>query len=51
MWNVDIVTREHGKGPLKPDEVEHGFLTINDHKKVSRTHSAIPILIKLLNNH
>ena len=35
MWNVDSVVKEYGKGPHLPDEVDVGFLTIDDHTKVS----------------
>ena len=34
MWNVDMVTREYGSGPLLPCEVDVGVLTVSSHKQV-----------------
>nr|CAD7440503.1 unnamed protein product [Timema bartmani] len=33
LWNVGMVNRKHGVGPLHPDEVEEGFLEINEHEQ------------------
>ena len=35
MWNIDMVTKENGSGPLLPSEVNTGYLTISSHSKVS----------------
>lgn len=34
MWNVDVVNKEYGSGPLEPSEVHVGFLTIDHHSQV-----------------
>lgn len=33
IWNVDMVTREHGSGPLSVDDVEFGLIRIDSHTK------------------
>ncbi|XP_022340302.2 enhancer of mRNA-decapping protein 4-like isoform X1 [Crassostrea virginica] len=33
IWNIDMVTREHGSGPLSVDDVENGLIRIDSHTK------------------
>jgi hypothetical protein len=25
IWNIDLVTKEHGNGPLKVDDIDYGL--------------------------
>lgn len=36
IWNIDMVTREHGSGPLSVDDVENGLIRIDSHTKVTK---------------
>ncbi|XP_062607196.1 enhancer of mRNA-decapping protein 4-like, partial [Saccostrea cucullata] len=31
IWNIDMVTREHGSGPIPVDDVEFGLIRIDSH--------------------
>ena len=35
MWNIDMVTREHGTGQVQVEEVTNGYLPIKSHTAVS----------------
>lgn len=31
IWNIDLVTKEHGNGPLKVDDIDYGLIRIVSH--------------------
>jgi hypothetical protein len=34
IWNIDLVTKEHGNGPLKVDDIDYGLIRIVSHTQV-----------------
>lgn len=31
MWNIEMVKREYGSGPLKPENVSEGYIHVDSH--------------------
>ena len=54
MWNIEMVTKEYGCGPLLPSDVEVGYLIVDSHQKVtdavSPTFTSMQCATLLINN-
>ena len=34
IWNIELVTKEHGNGPLDAEDVDFGLIKITSHTQV-----------------